>query len=172
MKTFSEILETRPKYQQEIEKKVRIKIDTEEEYVEKSEELDLFDFYNFMDGCQSVYAINPVDLRYAYDKYKLPFYGSFGLADRAITRGITKKNIDPNTVPLIAIMEYKLVPTGNIEYYDATLTRVQRKNRRYKQTLNGRLKLRNQGQKRKQRLAEAKVNAKIREEEDSKDSEK
>lgn len=168
-KAYHKTLKEQPKYKQEIAEKVRIKIDTEEQYIEKSKEIDLFDFYNFMDGCQSVYIINPMDAKYVLNKHRAPFYGSFGLADTALSMGIYRNKIDRATVPLIPIMEYKLVPTGNIEYYDATLTNVQRRNRRYKQTLNGRLKLQKQGKERRQRLAEARVNARIREEESKND---
>lgn len=148
-----------PQWIQNIREKTVLKIDTEEEYIKKSTDSEYYDFCQFMDDCITVYGVNPIDTRYGDKRLlKRPYYGSAGVIDHLLTEGIERRGLDPNAVPLIPIMEYKLVPTGYIEYYDARLTPVQRKNRRYKRTANGQQHLQDQNIKRRKKNKENEKN--------------
>lgn len=130
-----------PEWKQQIFDKVITKLDSLEEYEEKSDFIDLCDFYKYIDGMQSVWGVAPIDEKYIQYKRKFrKLYGSAGMVDVVLTLGIKEQGIDPSTVPLIPIMEYKLVPTGNVEYYDATLTPNQRRGRRYNRSDKGKAK--------------------------------
>lgn len=98
-------------------------LDTAEDYEEHSEIVDYGDFYRFMDSCQSVYATTSDNEKYGSDKLKsrklFPFVGA---VERCLAVGIRLQEFDPALIPLIPIVEYKLVPTGNVVYFDPNLT--------------------------------------------------
>lgn len=135
----------KPKFKQDIEERLALKLDTLEGYEEKSFEVDMRDFYQFMQGCQSVWTFLPTDEKYFSTGFqKVRFFTCPGKLDAIVTYNIKKQNMNIEDIPLIPFVEYKLVPTGNIEYYDATLTRDQRRNRRYWRGEAGRRKLHQQ----------------------------
>ena len=116
----------------------KFKLDTLEEYEEKSADIsddaDYYEFWKFMDTCSSVWMIDasaapPLDSR------QLPFakmiFSTAGKADRTISKRAERRKISAEDIPIIPILEYKLVPTGFVEYYDATISPKSREKRRY-----------------------------------------
>lgn len=130
---MSEYKDYRPDWIKELAEKLAIKIDSEEEYVEKSTDIDLYEFNRFLDQCESVWTVTPTDFRYGDTKLqRKKFFSTAGLVDNCLAQGIKKKEIPAEDVPLIPIIEYKLVPTGNIIYFDINKTRTQRYKERYR----------------------------------------
>lgn len=129
---MGEYKDYRPEWLKQLGEKIKLKMDSLEQYEEKSYEVELNDFYDFLDGCQSVWTVAYSDLQYGDDRLiNRKFFSTAGLLDVSLSNGIKKRGLSPEEVPLIPMVEYKLVPTGNIEYYDATLTKNQRRNKRY-----------------------------------------
>lgn len=153
----------KPPFKQKIAELVAIKLDSEEEYEKKAFEIDLMDFYKFLENCQSVWTFTPQDEKYICPKWKKErFFGSAGLLDSVIEYSIKSKGLNIYELPLIAMVEYKLVPTGNIEYFDPLLTAKQRRDKRYYRNEAGLKKKQEFLAKQKERIRAAK---KSREEE-------
>lgn len=134
-KEIKNSIDNAPKWRQEIWEKELIKIIEEEKYEDLSRTPDEFAIWlwQLMEQCSSVYAIPPAFFRYGSRKLETKrVFGTAGAIDKQIEKGIREKELDRELVPLIPIMEFKLVPTGNIEYFDPNLTSDQRKKRRYK----------------------------------------
>lgn len=112
-----------------------IKLDTLEEYEERSlypDEIVGF-IYDIMDECPSVYGVPPNFLRYCMKTFQIhPLAGSPGIVDHAIERGLKDQGANWDNIPMIPIMEYKLVPTGYINWFDPRLNTNQRRDRRCK----------------------------------------
>ena len=120
----------KPGWQKELAERAILKIDTLEEFEETSEVVDYYDYIHFMDDCQTVWAVPEMYRRYFPSN--APRYFAFaGEAESFINKVLRKNEINPDTVPLIPVMEYKLVPTGYVSYYDASLTPETRKMRRF-----------------------------------------
>lgn len=115
--------------------RVAIKIDELEEYEDKAlypDEIVGF-IYDIMDECASVWGVPPNFMRYCSKKLKAQaLMGTAGGIDHAIDVGIKEQGIDRDMVPMIPVVEYKLVPTGFINWYDPNLTKEQRKYQRNK----------------------------------------
>lgn len=102
-------------------------LDTEEEYEEHSAIVDYGNFYQFMDKCPSVYATTADNEKYGSDRLKSrKFFPYIGAVENCLVTGIRLQEFDPQLVPLIPIVEYKLVPTGNVIYFDSTLSEEER----------------------------------------------
>lgn len=125
--------ENLPQWSKDLTDKLTLKLQSLEEYEEQSLDATYYDFYHFLDGCQTVYSLSSYDMStYANSELNFRKYvGAAGVVDRCLTDGIRKKELAKGDVPLIPILEYKLVPTGHIEWYDATLSADARRNRRY-----------------------------------------
>ena len=129
------------KYGQEIQflsdrqiNEFHIHLDTEEEYERHAIAADYGDFLDFMCDCPSVYAITSDNEKYLSDrgkKRKLYPY-RFQICDD-IARSIDKGKLNPDIMPYIPIVEYKLVPTGNIWYYNPNSTTFGRQTERAKE---------------------------------------
>lgn len=129
-----------------MQEKVRVKINTLEEYEALLGELEILNeltpeermyaFNQFLEKCSSVWVLAPSDEKYAsakFSSYKM--YGSPGLIDTQLTKGIEERGLRKEDVPLVPIIEYKLVPTGYVEYYRTDLSRNARALRRSKRNL-------------------------------------
>lgn len=122
------------KHEKEIQKfldghinELHFHLDTEEEYEEHSEIVDYGNFYRFMDQCPSVYATTSDNEKYGSDRLKSrKLFPYIAAVERCLAAGIRLQEFDPALVPLIPIVEYKLVPTGNVFYFDPMLTQEQR----------------------------------------------
>lgn len=122
-----------------LEKRIKYKLDTLEEYEEKSE-MDLYiELNELMDDCVSMWGTDAMGMKYLTPMVKiLKYLPSAGLVDMYIDMEIKRKGYNREDIPLIPIIEYKLVPTGHVEYFDARLTRKQRETRRYHNNPAGR----------------------------------
>ena len=108
-------------------------MDSMEEYEEKSVMVDYADFYRFMDNCPSVYATSADNEKYGSDRLKArKFFARPAMVERCLEAGIRDQGFNRDIVPLIPIVEYKLVPTGYVEYFDPRLTPEERQEERLK----------------------------------------
>ena len=122
-----------------LENCIKYKLDALEEYEEKSE-MDLYiELNELMDDCVSMWGTDAMGMKYLTPMVKiLKYLPSAGLIDMYLDIEIKKKGYNREDIPLIPIIEYKLVPTGHVEYFDARLTRKQRETRRYHNNSAGR----------------------------------
>lgn len=97
-------------------------LDTEEEYLQHVEELDEYSFAYLANNpnYSAVYTVTPQHME-AYGSGRLAEFRvvpSVACAVSQLRLGIEKHGFDPKDVPVIPIMEYKLVPTGEVYYFD------------------------------------------------------
>lgn len=102
------------------------KLDSLEEYEEKAAELDEYaaTYLMMLQDNSCVYTVTGRDLELYGDSWLDWFRVCPSVASvvQRLRYGITETHkLDPTTLPVIPIMEYKLVPTGNIYFYDPAL---------------------------------------------------
>lgn len=115
-------------------------LDTEEEYEADTIAGEYGEFWRFMDNCPSMWAVSNDSERYLSDSGKRrKLYPRRHQVIEEIEKGISRQEIDHELVPLIPIMEYKLVPTGNIVYYDPLSTSYDRKMMRLEEEKQARI---------------------------------
>lgn len=93
-------------------------LDTLEEYENKVTFVDYANLYRFMDNCASMYGVSEEFRNWTGQDIHKMYLSSPLLVARRIVNLLRFQNINPDFVPLIPILEYKLVPTGNILYFD------------------------------------------------------
>ena len=125
----------RPDWLKKVEKKTVIHLDTLEDYKKKSaksneyfekcrelaeEYYDLTgEFYNVTDDYRRVWGVQEVDEQYIKRTGNFKkLFGTKAILCGQLRRGIITYGYNINEVPKIACMEYILVPTGNVEYFD------------------------------------------------------
>lgn len=101
------------------------KLDQLEEYENNVSELDEYAFAYLSNSPKysSVYTVSGRDLDLYSDSRMDEFrvIPSIASVIAHLRYGFKMREIDPTTLPVIPIMEYKLVPTGNIYYFDPAL---------------------------------------------------
>lgn len=130
-------------------------LDTEEEYEAGTIAGEYGEFWRFMDDCPSVWAVSNDSERYLSDSgKKRKLYPRRHQVIEEIEKGISRQEMDHELVPLIPIMEYKLVPTGNVVYYDPLSTPYDRKMMRLEEERQARIDNKNKRKNEWQRYEE------------------
>lgn len=125
----------RPDWLKKVEKKTVIHLDTLEDYHKKSEESSEYlekcrelaeeyydltgEFYNITDNYRHVWGVQEVDEQYIKRTGNFKkLFGTQAILSGQLKRGILDYGYNIDEIPKIACMEYILVPTGNVEYFD------------------------------------------------------
>lgn len=109
-------------------------LDSLEEYEGNSEEIDEFGFTFLVSNpnYSEVYTVSKQDIEKYGDRLMDEFRVCPSVASvvARLRYGMTANEVNISQLPVIPIMEYKLVPTGNIYYFDPTIPIEEEKNLR------------------------------------------